>query len=189
MLRLICLCFLVLYHLSIFAQEPLLYEDLDICFEKALFHDHYEQVKLRLPIYTGKESKPAHTKKRRLQLDPARKEWVSISPGRRELQDIEAKILNVLEVQDTLLQKDFEWQTFEMQILAHKGGYTQEVEMLCETDTQVQQLIIEALQAQAIPATEQDWQQQLTSYQKRNGLPTGNVNIETMYALDLILED
>jgi Putative peptidoglycan binding domain len=97
-------------------------------------------------------------------------------------------------VRDTILNPTFEWQLFPVPKLIKKGGFTEWIEVIC--DSEVTPKIIKKLQTALIEKgyysgevdgkISEDLNKALVAYQKQEGQAVGALSIESMKALRLI---
>ncbi len=164
------------------------------CYAKCYIGDVYEEYEESLPVYIG-ENEPENDPnldKVELIVDQGRR-WIEKkdSYGRTTYCLIEEKSEKTTEeliiVKDTSQTKDFVIEYFAKKRLIKKGGVEWR-EVVCgkkvkpELIVKIQEKLIEQGFDDLIPNGKMDKQTKgmLVDYQKRNGLPVGNLDVETM---------
>ena len=170
------------------------------CFAKSMIPNKYEIVSQDLIVYTGEDLNAESVSLEKIVLKPAITKWekrirdncVSVDPKDCLvwcLVNIPEEAKEVYIVTDTLMEKSYEIQQFQQEVLVRSGGYTEWKEVICQEDLttnlvlKIQNaLITKGFGKTVIPSGDlnREWKTILVDYQKKQFLPVGNVNVETL---------
>ena len=173
------------------------------CYAKSLIPDRYDIVNRKIMVYTGDDINSEAVSYEKFILKPAKTKWEKQSMKESDYSASEKVmvwcLVNIPEetkelyiVTDTLIEKAFEIQQIQQEVLVKKGGHTEWKEVVCEKDLTpkfIMQLKT-ALTSQGFGknmpmdgSLSGELKEELIKYQKQTGLPVGNINVETLDAL------
>ena len=177
------------------------------CFAKVLFGAQYETEIKKEYVFTGDpEMTSVDLEEKTLELKPGKTEWIKKKADKNCLSadpndclvwclvEIPAEVEKYYLVKDITQTEEYEIKEFEVEKLVRKGGYTEERQVVCDD------LVSEKLIAQLHDAliakgyrtgskTKLDarLKSALTQFQKKNKLPIGQLDFETMDVLGIVV--
>lgn len=174
------------------------------CYAKCIIPDQLGENANFIAVYTGIDTEEnANIEVKQFQLTPPKKEWVKKKADRNCLSadpndclvwclvEIPGEFEEYKVVKDTTLTSDFELVEVKQKFLAKEGGYTDYRTVLCEnqitssfvsnlqTALKNQDLFAGEISGKVCPNTKSA----LTKFQKRNKLPVGQFDFETLDVL------
>lgn len=193
-----------------YSDEDYTYEPNDIdpssrepgkCYAKCLIGNQYEYWEEAYPIYLGNPNDNlAYLKEMELVLEGQEKKWVKRKADRNCLSadpndclvwclvEVPEKIAVITIVTDTSQTNDYEWEKFEFREIVKEGGFTEWREVVCnyKVTAELNRQIHISLRDEGfnpgpinnIIGTKT--KAALVNFQKKNNLPIGNLNIETL---------
>jgi hypothetical protein len=176
------------------------------CYAKCLVRSEADTTEVAYPVYIGDQSKKAKIHKIKHVISPAKKKWVKKrSPGCRstdpddcliwcleELSPEHAIELLVVKKPEKMDPSQYEYQSFQQVQLA--GEFTDWREVICQTKItksllrQLRQALYDhgyEVSLKKKPAFDSKLRSHLTDYQKSNGLPIGQLDLETLDSLGI----
>lgn len=176
------------------------------CYAKTLIGDQFDYWEESYPIYLGNANDNFdYLKEKKLLLAEKSTKWVKRKADRNCLSadpndclvwcqvEIPEKIEVITIVTDTTQTNNYEWEKFKLSKMVKKGGFTEWREVVCnyKVTADLNQQIQRALRDKGYDSGPIDniigtkTKAALVAFQKKNNLPIGNLNIETMYALGI----
>ncbi len=175
------------------------------CYAKAMMPDVVSKKIEAYPVYTGNDAENDYIEIVSVELTSATTRWEKKrAPGNCNapdpndclvwcLVDVPAKIETMTVVTDTSMLRDYEWRSVTITTIEKKGGHTEWVEVICEGD--LTRLVIADIATKlkdrgyyegAIPSKmSTPLKSALTKYQKKQGLPVGNLDTTTLAELSV----
>jgi hypothetical protein len=156
------------------------------CFKNCMIPPRYETRVSYFPIFTGSEGE-APLRSEILVVEPPKSRWEKKKSGELCFVEVPAVTREIRVLADTLFYRDFQYQRFEYKAIAEKGGFVRETEVVC-SDERTPDLYLKisaALKSSGyFEQTTAQWNlafsQALQQFQKDNGLPVGDLSIETI---------
>ena len=170
------------------------------CFARAQIVDEYEVVEKELIVYTGKNNNVSGVEYQKVVFRPAKSVWekkindncLSSDPNDCLvwcLVEIPEESENYYVVTDTSIVQDYELKRIEKTVLISKGGYTEWKEVVCKNDVSLKFIknVQHALHKEGHGTDlkvdgefDKEWKTAMIDFQKKNYLPVGNLNMETL---------
>ena len=179
------------------------------CYAKCLAQDEYGTFEEDIFVYTGSDEDQERVTFETIVIEPARTKWEK-KKAENCLQKDENDCLvwclveipetskDFLIVKDTNFIKDFKIETISYAELVKSGGYAEWKEVVCESDIspdlyrRIQEALIKEGFLTGIEADgriNQKTKEALVKYQKKNNLPIGSLDLETLSHLISDFED
>lgn len=177
------------------------------CYAKCLLGDEFDYSEESYPVYLGDPNDDFdYLKETKLVLAESTTKWVKRKADRNCLSadpndclvwclvEIPEKIARFTIVTDTSQTNNYEWKKFELSEMVKKGGFTEWREVLCDyqVTADLNHQVQRALRDRGYdPGPINNVMGTLTkaalvNFQKSNNLPIGNLDIETMNALEIV---
>lgn len=175
------------------------------CFAKCMIPDKVDIDSLFVLVYTGDDFEAKGIKKKKIILQEGSTKWVRRKADRNCMSsnpddcfvwcliDEDRVVEEVYEVTDTILVREYEQKIFEKKKIVKKGGLTEWREVICNNDVtpdlfkKVQTALLDKgydIGPQGIDGiVSRETKEALVKYQKDNGLPVGQLDVETLEAL------
>lgn len=165
------------------------------CYAKCLMPDRFER-ELRLPVYIGPEYDDPFVKKQQFRalVSTLPLSWQPLNKKGSIIKQGQDTIVNVWVVTDTIQIQDFRWVTIVITNGGEAmGGYIAWREVLCgdKVSASIVMEIQKKLEQRGYDSGVIDnvmgsrTKQALTKFQKDHSLPVGNLDIETLRALEV----
>ena len=156
------------------------------CFKNCMIPARYETRVVNFPIFNGTEGE-APLRTEILVVEPPKSRWEKKKNGELALVETPAVTREIRVLADTMFYRDFQYQRFEYKALVEKGGFVRETEVIC-SDERTPDLYLKISEAlKSFGYCEQptsQWtlalSQALQQFQKDNGLPVGDLSVETI---------
>ena len=176
------------------------------CYAKCLIGDQFDYWEESYPIYLGNSNdKFGYLKEIELSLAEGSTQWVKRKADKNCLSadpndclvwclvEVPEKIEVITIVTDTTQTDNYKWEKFEFSEIVKKGGGTDWREVICDNEVTADLIrqIQGALRDGGYDSGSIDniigtkTKAALVAFQRDNGLPIGNLNIETMDALGI----
>lgn len=178
------------------------------CYAKCLIEEAYEEYEIEVPVYTGDTNdKTVKRKKKKIVLQEGTTRWVKkkVDPN-CESKDPNDCLVWYLEKVDRIVEErivvkkpskttEYEMEVFTIRELNREGGFTEWKEVLCANE--VTSYIIEQIQSALISEgylqsgrfknnrIDGFTKEALKEFQIDNDLPVGNLDLETLDALEI----
>ncbi len=176
------------------------------CYAKCLIEDQYGQEIISLIEYTGDDYESEYIELQTVELSPATEKWVRKIADPSCLSDnpddclvwclveVPSEEIERYVVLDTTIIQDYVIEEYDQKYLIKAGGFNEWKEVVCAKDITtsfiqtieqrlfeegyIMELIGDGVNSAFIKSA-------LAKYQKENGLPLGNFNLETIKALNV----
>lgn len=175
------------------------------CYAKCLVVDEYDKFEEEIFVYTGENEEQEGIVYETIITEPETEKWVKkeakncLSKNKNDclvwcLTKTPEMSEDFYIVQDTNLIKDFKIEIVSYSELVKEGGYTEWKEVVCQADVTpsfyrgLQEVLIEQGFLVDIPADgkiNQETKEALVKYQKKNYLPVGSLDVETLRHMGL----
>jgi len=177
------------------------------CYAKCLIMDKNSTTYQQLAVFTGDEAfEEVDLEVFEITIKPASSKWEKKradkncnSPDPNDCLvwcqvEVPAEIETYKVLLDTSQSKNFVWKDIQQERLSKKGGYTEWREILCDEDTtrkvctdiQDQLSMLNYYSGKMTGAFDTKTKSALSIFQKDNGLPIGQLDMETLDALGII---